>query len=81
MSEDSKGFDFERSLQELEELVNRMERGDLSLEDSLKHFERGIQLTRGCQQALKEAEQKVEILINQGGEPRVLPFDDPDESR
>ena len=44
---------FERSLQELEALVEKMEQGDLSLEDSLSHFERGVQLSRTCQQALR----------------------------
>jgi exodeoxyribonuclease VII small subunit len=46
---------FEKSLKELEALVAKMEQGNLSLEESLQHFERGIQLTRTCQQALKEA--------------------------
>jgi exodeoxyribonuclease VII small subunit len=61
---------FEKSLQELETLVERLERGDLSLEESLKQYERGIALTRLCQQALSEAEQKVEILSN----GQVVPF-------
>ena len=68
-------FDFEKSLKELEELVERMEKGELSLEDSLKHFERGIELTRGCQQALQDAEQKVSILTSKDGKPSVAPFD------
>ncbi|MFO7593735.1 MAG: exodeoxyribonuclease VII small subunit [Pseudomonadota bacterium] len=55
-------LDFEASLKELEELVEKMEQGDLSLEQSLKDFERGVALTRACQQALREAEQKVQIL-------------------
>ncbi|MCG8427636.1 MAG: exodeoxyribonuclease VII small subunit [Chromatiales bacterium] len=53
---------FEQSLAELEQLVEAMESGELSLEDSLKSFERGVELTRNCHQALKEAEQKVQIL-------------------
>ncbi len=53
---------FEEALSELETLVENMEQGELSLEQSLKSFERGIALTRSCQQALKTAEQKVEIL-------------------
>lgn len=69
-------FNFEQALKELEELVGRMEQGNLSLEDSLKAFERGIELTRNCQQALKEAEQKVEILINKGDQTRAVPFED-----
>jgi len=76
MTPESNGFDFERALKELEELVGRMERGDLSLEESLKSFERGIELTRACQQALKEAEQKVEILISKGDDIRAVPFEE-----
>ncbi len=48
---------------ELEALVERLEQGDLPLEESLKQFERGVALTRACQTALKAAEQKVEILM------------------
>ncbi|HHI92279.1 MAG TPA: exodeoxyribonuclease VII small subunit [Gammaproteobacteria bacterium] len=61
--------DFETALKELETLVERMENGESSLEDSLKDFERGIELTRSCQTALAEAEQKVEILLKKDGEP------------
>jgi exodeoxyribonuclease VII small subunit len=69
------GFNFESSLEELEALVARMEQGELSLEDSLKAFERGIELTRGCQQALQAAEQKVEILIGKGDQLGTAPFE------
>jgi exodeoxyribonuclease VII small subunit len=62
-----KAIDFEKSLNELEGLVDRMEQGDSSLEDSLKDFERGIELTRNCQTALAEAEQKVQILLKKNG--------------
>lgn len=68
-------IDFEQALKELEDLVERMETGELSLEDSLKAFERGIELTRHCQKALKTAEQKVEILTREGNEDRVEPFE------
>lgn len=56
----------EGSLDELETLVQKLERGEGSLDDALKQFERGIQLTRECQTALKEAEQKVKILTASG---------------
>jgi exodeoxyribonuclease VII small subunit len=69
---------FEKSLKELEALVAKMEQGNLSLEESLQHFERGIQLTRTCQQALKEAEQKVEILLNKSGQDGIAPFSSDD---
>jgi exodeoxyribonuclease VII small subunit len=62
-------IDFERSLAELEAIVDKLEHGELSLDESLKQFERGVQLTRACQSALKEAEQKVEILMRKNGEP------------
>ena len=60
---------FEEALDELEALVERMEQGETSLEDSLKDFQRGIELTRTCQKALSEAEQKVEILLQKDSEP------------
>ncbi|RUM52700.1 MAG: exodeoxyribonuclease VII small subunit [Methylococcus sp.] len=67
---------FEKSLQELEQLVEHLEKGDIPLEDSLQCFERGIQLTRACQKALQEAEQKVEILLQDQGNERLKPFSD-----
>jgi exodeoxyribonuclease VII small subunit len=67
---------FEESLAELEQLVERMEQGNLALEESLKLFERGVQLTRTCQKALKEAEQKVQILLETNAEPTLQPFTD-----
>ncbi len=67
---------FEDSLEELEQLVEQMEQGDLSLEESLKSFERGIKLTSTCQKALQEAEQKVQILLEKNGKKTLEPFDD-----
>ncbi len=64
--------DFERSLAELEAIVEKLEQGELSLEESLQQFERGVQLTRACQTALKEAEQKVEILLRKSGSPEQM---------
>ncbi|HLV76668.1 MAG TPA: exodeoxyribonuclease VII small subunit [Marinobacter sp.] len=55
--------DFEKSLDELEKLVRDLEQGELSLEQSLAAFERGVKLTRECQSALKSAEQRVEQLV------------------
>jgi len=72
--------DFETAMRDLEELVERLERGDLPLEESLAAFERGVKLTRACQAALKEAEQKVEILLKKAGEPAVEDFI-PDDSK
>jgi len=67
--------DFEQSLQELEQIVQQMEQGELSLEDSLKYFERGIELTRSCQATLRLAEQKVEQLLEKNGHFEIVPFD------
>jgi exodeoxyribonuclease VII small subunit len=69
---------FETSLKELEALVEKMEQGDLSLEASLSHFERGVQLSRACQQALKTAEQKVEILMQKSSQEEITAFDSED---
>ena len=66
---------FEKSLSELEQLVEDMEQGDLSLEDALKHFEKGIALASNCQGALSSAEQKVAVLIEKNGELLEKPFD------
>ena len=67
--------DFETALAELEALVEKMEQGDLSLDESLAQFERGVQLTRSCQKALKEAEQKVQLLLEKDGQKSLEPFD------
>jgi exodeoxyribonuclease VII small subunit len=69
-------FNFEQSLEELNRLVTQMEQGELSLEKSLEHFERGIGLIRQCQKALQEAEQKVQILTQENGQASLKPFKD-----
>lgn len=61
---------------ELESLVERMEHGEQSLEDSLKDFERGIALTRSCQKSLQETEQKIQQLIDKNGQDELVPFDE-----
>lgn len=66
---------FEASLLELQALVERMESGKLSLEESLADFEKGIALTRQCQTALAEAEQKVSLLLDKGETVETIPFD------
>lgn len=67
-------FNFESTLAELNQLVEQMEHGNLSLEDSLKNFERGTILAKQCQEALKNAEQKVQILIEKNGTATLTPF-------
>lgn len=73
-------INFEASLKELEELVARMEQGDISLEESLQNFSRGVELTRSCQLALQEAEQKVQILTEQKGKIEAQPFANGEEA-
>ncbi len=65
----------EKSLKELEKLVDKMEQGDLSLEKSLDYFEKGVKLTRLCQQALQQAEQRVQILLQQADQDSLKEFD------
>ncbi len=67
-------FNFEAALAELEQLVEQMEQGELPLEESLKSFERGVALTRQCQQALQAAEHKVQILLEKDGKAAVEDF-------
>jgi exodeoxyribonuclease VII small subunit len=67
--------DFEHSLAELQALVERLENGELSLEESLGSFEQGIRLTRECQAALTQAEQKVQMLLERDGELQQVAFD------
>lgn len=57
-------IDLEKALADLEEIVTQLEAGDLSLEKSLRQFERGVRLSRDCQSALKEAELRVQVLMN-----------------
>lgn len=71
--------DFESALKELEKIVATLEKGDLSLDAALKHFERGISLTRYCQTALKQAELKVEMLAQKDGQAKLVPFEEADE--
>ncbi len=80
MPKKKKPSNFESDLQELENLVEKMEDGELSLEESLVHFERGIALTRSCQKALTEAEQKIQILLAEYGSQKLQPFSSDENS-
>ncbi|GAA6169984.1 exodeoxyribonuclease VII small subunit [Sessilibacter corallicola] len=73
--------DFESALSELEELIEQLESGDLSLDASLKAFEKGVKLTRECQQRLTEAEQKVQKLVAEQGQLSLEDFDTPEDSQ
>lgn len=69
---------FEQMIAELETIVQQLEQGDLSLDDALAQFERGIALTRASQQQLQAAEQKVQILLQQpNGQEQLARFDSP----
>ncbi len=70
-----KTINLEKALVDLEELVGELESGDLPLEKAMQKFEEGIKLTRICQAALKEAEQKVEILLKSTGGEELEEFD------
>ena len=80
MAPRKKTIDFEQSLSQLEALVTALESGDLSLEDSLKAFEKGVAIPRDCQIALKQAEQRVEVLTRTPqGDISATHFDAPDD--
>jgi len=65
---------FEQSLSELQTLVERLESGELPLEEALAAFEQGVKLTRECQEALAQAEQKVKMLLEQDGGLKEVAF-------
>jgi exodeoxyribonuclease VII small subunit len=79
MAAKKKALDFEQALVELERVVVAMEAGNMPLEESLKAFEQGVRLTRECQQALLEAEQKVEVLLNTNKGTDTRPFSESEE--
>lgn len=71
--------DLENSLSEINKLIENMEKGDLSLEDSLNKFERGIQLIKHCQKVLQDAEQKVQILMQKNNKEELSTYENTDE--
>ena len=74
-AESSASFDFETSFSELEKIVDKLENGQINLEQSLEDFERGIHLTRSCQTALNNAQQKVQILLQKNDQPRLEDYE------
>ena len=71
---------FEESIKELEDIVEKLEKGDATLDESLKLFESGIKLSKYCQKMLDDAEKKVSVLIENGqGEMEKKPFDGVEE--
>jgi exodeoxyribonuclease VII small subunit len=80
--EPGKKADFERSLARLEEVVQKLESANLSLDDAMKLFEEGVQLSRECQKQLAEAEARVEILLKKAdGKLAAEPFEPEDETK
>ena len=79
MPDTSRTSQFEEAIQKLEAIVERMEKGDLPLEESLKAFEEGVTLTRQCQEALRDAEQRVSLLLEENGEFKEQPLADADD--
>ncbi len=71
--------DFEKTLQQLEKIVSRMESGELGLEDSLEQFERGVKLAKSCQDRLADAELRVTQLIEKNGLQQTAPLEELDE--
>lgn len=78
MSPRKSQFNFEQALAALEQLVDRMERGEYGLDEALKQFEQGVTLIRACQGALAEAEQKVQLLVQTGSSQELTPFLSPE---
>jgi exodeoxyribonuclease VII small subunit len=74
-SKKSTPFHFESALAALNQLVEKLEKGGLPLEESLRDFEQGVALTRQCQKALQQAEQKVKILLEKNGQSTLVPYD------
>lgn len=66
---------FETSLKDLEKIVSQLEKGDISLEDQLKAFEKGVALSRECMKRLEEVEKRVEVLMQNGEKLSTAPFD------
>lgn len=76
-SETTNSHNFERSLEELETIIHKLEAGDLSLDQSLELFERGVTLSRACRQRLDAAERRIEILLKGSDGTRTpVPFED-----
>ena len=72
---EKKSADFEKSMERLDELVEQMESGELSLEEMIRHFEEGSKLVEVCSKTLNEVEQKIEKLVKKDGELKEVPFD------
>lgn len=72
---------FEEQIEQLESIVGELEKGDLSLEDSVKKFEEGIKISNECNKTLEEAEKKITILVNKDGEMKEEDFNTEGENK
>ena len=70
-----KKVDFEKSMEELENIVTNLEKGDLNLDESVEEFEKGMKISKECNKTLEEAEKKITILVNQEGEIKEENFE------
>lgn len=68
-------MNFEENIEQLEKIVNELEKGDLNLDDSIKKFEEGMNLSKRCNEMLEQAEKKITILINKDGELKEENFE------
>lgn len=76
MSRKDETLTFEAAVKRLEEIVEKLEQGNIPLDDSLSIFEEGIKLSRFCNARLEEIERKIEILTEEGGELKAVPFEE-----
>jgi len=79
-AETADGPSFETALEQLEAIVDRLEQGDLDLEDALRAFEAGVGLTRRCAKQLSDAERRIEVLVREGERWVARPFEEPEET-
>jgi len=79
-AETADGPSFETALEQLEAIVDRLEQGDLELEDALRAFEAGVALTRRCAKQLSDAERRIEVLVREGESWVARPFEEPEEA-
>lgn len=76
MARKKTGNQFEDSLKKLESIVEKMEEGELTLEESIQHFEEGVALSKHCQEVLDGAEQKIKILLQKNCKKELIDFED-----
>lgn len=76
MTQEKKEMEFENALKKLEDIVERLEKGELSLEEALKFYEEGVRLADVCSKRLNDAEKRVKVLLKSGSKMKAVPFED-----